>query len=204
MPVRRSCSFCGNDIEPGTGKMFIKKDGTIFLFCSSKCQANLLKLGRIPRWTPWTQAYRRATGAVAAEAAAELVVEETPAAASGASADAVIDTPKGRDIPSDLVDLIDKRLGPDLGRGDIERHYAEFVRSEAFRHSILNVAKKAHAGKTIAHIEKAEFLAYKDSAEGRRIFKAWLDRQWGKVKGKKGEEGEGAPAPTAKKVKKGG
>ena len=55
MPVHRSCSFCGNEIEPGTGKMFIKKDGTVFVFCSSKCQLNMLKLGRVPRWTPWTQ-----------------------------------------------------------------------------------------------------------------------------------------------------
>src|SRR5881397_586222 len=36
MPTRRSCSFCGNEIEPGTGKMFIRKDGTVFLFCSHK------------------------------------------------------------------------------------------------------------------------------------------------------------------------
>src|SRR3989449_10536640 len=79
MPTRRSCSFCGNEIEPGTGKMFIRKDGTVFLFCSHKCQANMLKLGRVPRWTPWTQAFRRAAGRVAAEEAV-AVAEEAPAA----------------------------------------------------------------------------------------------------------------------------
>ena len=78
MPTRRSCSFCGNEIEPGTGKMFIRKDGTVFLFCSHKCQANMLKLGRVPRWTPWTQAFRRAAGRVAAEEAV-AVAEEVPA-----------------------------------------------------------------------------------------------------------------------------
>ncbi len=203
MPVRRSCSFCGNEIDPGTGKMFIKKDGTIFLFCSSKCQANLLKLGRVPRRTPWTQAYRRAAGIAAAEAAEELVVEEAPALAEAPVAEVVIETPKGKDIPSDLVDLIDKRLGPDLSRGDVEKYYHDYIESGTFRISILGWSKKAHAGKATKHIEKQEFLAYKDSPDGRRVFKAWLDGQWARVKGRKKEEAEEeAPAPTAKKAKK--
>lgn len=57
MVERRTCSFCGNDIEPGTGKMFIKKDGTVFYFCQNKCQKNLLKLGRVPHRTRWTTRY---------------------------------------------------------------------------------------------------------------------------------------------------
>ena len=115
MPARRSCSFCGNEIEPGTGKMFIRKDGTVFLFCSHKCQSNLLHLGRVPRWTPWTQAFRRAAGRAATEEA--IVSEEVPAPTEAAPGEATIETPKGKDIPADLADLIDKRLGPDLPRG---------------------------------------------------------------------------------------
>jgi large subunit ribosomal protein L24e len=57
----RTCNFCGEVIEPGTGKMFIRKDGTIFFFCSSKCQNNS-KLGRVPRRVRWTQAGRKALG----------------------------------------------------------------------------------------------------------------------------------------------
>lgn len=57
MLERRTCSFCGNEIEPGTGKMYIKKDGTIFFFCKSKCQKNLLKLRRLPHRTEWTSRY---------------------------------------------------------------------------------------------------------------------------------------------------
>ncbi len=49
----RNCSFCGSEIEPGTGKMFVKRDGTIFYFCSSKCEKNMLKLGRLPRKVKW-------------------------------------------------------------------------------------------------------------------------------------------------------
>src|SRR5437773_12500839 len=100
MPARRSCSFCGNEIEPGTGKMFIRKDGTVFLFCSHKCQSNMLHLGRVPRWTPWTQAFRRAAGRVVAEEA--IVAEEAPAAVEPGLATVTIETPKGKDIPADL------------------------------------------------------------------------------------------------------
>ena len=201
MPVHRSCSFCGNEIEPGTGKMFIKKDGTVFVFCSSKCQLNMLKLGRVPRWTPWTQAFRRAAGKAAEEAAVAVPV----LAEEGAAVDVTIDAPKGKDIPADLTDLVDKRLGPDLSRGDLEKYYANFLEDPAFKHSIVNWARKSHPGKTITHIEKSEFLAWKGTTDGRHVFKAWLDGQWQKAKGRKEEPAEEAEAPKpAKKAKKGG
>jgi large subunit ribosomal protein L24e len=57
----RTCSFCGDAIDPGTGKMFIRRDGTIFYFCSSKCQNNA-RLGRVPRRVRWTHAGRKAFG----------------------------------------------------------------------------------------------------------------------------------------------
>jgi large subunit ribosomal protein L24e len=59
MVERKVCTFCGNEIEPGTGKMFIKKDGTIYNFCSMKCQKNLLVLKRIPRRVRWTKNFKR-------------------------------------------------------------------------------------------------------------------------------------------------
>lgn len=60
MPVTRTCTFCGNDIEPGTGKMYVRKDGTIHFFCSHKCQTNQLDLGRIGRRVRWTRRYVKA------------------------------------------------------------------------------------------------------------------------------------------------
>lgn len=54
MVERRTCSFCGEDIEPGTGMMYIRKDGGTLNFCSSKCRKNMLELGRTPRFTAWT------------------------------------------------------------------------------------------------------------------------------------------------------
>lgn len=41
-------------VEPGTGKLYVKKDGTTFFLCSSKCQNNLT-MGRLPRKTIWTE-----------------------------------------------------------------------------------------------------------------------------------------------------
>lgn len=55
MVEMKKCSFCGGRIEPGTGKMYVRKDGTILMFCSSKCEKNA-RLGRIPRRTEWTEA----------------------------------------------------------------------------------------------------------------------------------------------------
>ena len=51
-----NCTFCGDAIEVGTGKMYIKKDGTVFHFCTAKCQANQVELGRVNRHVGWTAA----------------------------------------------------------------------------------------------------------------------------------------------------
>ena len=59
MVEKRICSFCGSDIEPGTGKLFVKKDGTVLFFCKSKCQKNMLQLRRIPRRVRWTKSYSK-------------------------------------------------------------------------------------------------------------------------------------------------
>lgn len=54
---KQICSFCGEEIEPGTGKVFIKKDGKVLYFCSRKCEKNLIKLKRNPRKLKWTKHY---------------------------------------------------------------------------------------------------------------------------------------------------
>uniref|UniRef100_A0A7C2VLE3 Large ribosomal subunit protein eL24 n=1 Tax=Ignisphaera aggregans TaxID=334771 RepID=A0A7C2VLE3_9CREN len=56
MAAKRTCGFCGYDIEPGTGLMYVKNDGSIIWFCSSKCLKNY-KLGRDPKKLAWTKAY---------------------------------------------------------------------------------------------------------------------------------------------------
>jgi len=59
MVERRVCSFCGAEMEPGTGKLYVKKDGTVLSFDNNKCYKNMIELGRIPRRTTWTRAAKR-------------------------------------------------------------------------------------------------------------------------------------------------
>ncbi len=59
MPVTHICSFCGKKIEPGTGKMYVTRDGKVYRFCSSKCYRNMIMLARVPRKVRWTDAYKR-------------------------------------------------------------------------------------------------------------------------------------------------
>ena len=54
------CTFCGCDIEKGTGKSMFMKDGKTLNFCGTKCEKNLLKLHRVARETPWTAEYKAA------------------------------------------------------------------------------------------------------------------------------------------------
>lgn len=52
------CTFCGNAIEPGTGKMFIYVNGKIDNYCSNRCEKSVHKLKRKALKTRWTQTYR--------------------------------------------------------------------------------------------------------------------------------------------------
>jgi len=53
------CSFCGQEIPKGTGKMLIKNDGKILYFCSRKCEKNMIELKRNPKKVKWTEEYRK-------------------------------------------------------------------------------------------------------------------------------------------------
>ena len=49
MPERRICSFTHEEIEPGTGMMFVKRDGSVFCIKDSKARKNMLKQKRNTR-----------------------------------------------------------------------------------------------------------------------------------------------------------
>jgi len=53
------CDFCQTAIEIGTGKLYVKKDGKQFHFCSSKCEKNAIVLKRKSRFTKWTGEFQR-------------------------------------------------------------------------------------------------------------------------------------------------
>lgn len=217
MPARRTCSFCGNDIEPGTGRMFIRRDGTVYFFCSSKCRRNLLDLGRTPRWTRWTLTYQRAKGK-AAEAApralpetpAEAGAEGEAAAPSAEEALLTVEAPKGKAIPADVIDLIDHRLGPELPRPEAEHHFARFADSEMLRVQITPWYRKRHPGKHAEKVDPQEYQAFLETPQARKTIKAWLDGESKKLKGRGSAAESEEPkeveveAKPKKKAKKGG
>jgi large subunit ribosomal protein L24e len=55
VPKSRSCSFCGQEFPPGTGMMYVRNDGTILWFCSSKCRKSSIDLKRDSRKVKWTE-----------------------------------------------------------------------------------------------------------------------------------------------------
>ncbi|RCU46112.1 50S ribosomal protein L24e [Haloplanus salinus] len=57
----RTCDYSGEEIEPGTGTMYVRTDGTILHFKDSKAEKNYF-LGREPRDLEWTQEGQAAGG----------------------------------------------------------------------------------------------------------------------------------------------
>ncbi len=88
MVEQHLCSFCGEQIEPGTGKMYVRKDGTTLLFCTNKCYKNMIELKRVPRNVTWTKAYATKKGiTMAAKEKSEAKVEEKVEAPAEAKAE---------------------------------------------------------------------------------------------------------------------
>ena len=54
-----NCSFCGYEIEKGTGKIFVLNTGKILYFDKSKCEKNMLKLKRKAHKLKWTKFYEK-------------------------------------------------------------------------------------------------------------------------------------------------
>jgi large subunit ribosomal protein L24e len=52
--IDMKCSFCGSNFKPGTGKMFVKIDGTVYFFDKSKCEKNFL-MGREAKKRKWSR-----------------------------------------------------------------------------------------------------------------------------------------------------
>lgn len=67
---QRVCSFCGESIEPGTGLMFVKRDGSVYFFDRRRCKVSLLEFGRLPRKFKWTKAHAKGGAKAAAAVAA--------------------------------------------------------------------------------------------------------------------------------------
>ena len=66
MVEKRTCDYTGEEIEPGTGIMYVQNDGTVLHFVDSKAEKNF-KLGREPRDLEWTEEGRRGKGPAQAD-----------------------------------------------------------------------------------------------------------------------------------------
>jgi large subunit ribosomal protein L24e len=93
MVLKRQCSFCAGEIEPGTGSMYVKRDGTVYHFCNSSCRKQQLHLGRVGHRLKWTRAHtlKRAAeasgpAALRAQARAEAAAKAAVAAANASPA----------------------------------------------------------------------------------------------------------------------
>ncbi|SEP94617.1 50S ribosomal protein L24e [Natrinema salaciae] len=78
MVEKRTCDYTGEEIEPGTGIMYVKSDGTVLHFVDSKAEKNY-KLGREPRDLEWTEEGRRGKSPAQAEAPADEEADQTEA-----------------------------------------------------------------------------------------------------------------------------
>ena len=52
------CTFCKQNFTL-KGKMYVQKTGKILRFCSLKCEKNMIKLGREPRYVKWVSKKRK-------------------------------------------------------------------------------------------------------------------------------------------------
>ena len=113
MPQTNACDYCGADIEPGTGTMFVAVDGTVTHYCSAKCEKNA-DLGREPRDLEWTEAGAGSPAAETAGAEAEPEADDaesdTPdpeasaAAANAETAESETDDDEGEDKADEAAD----------------------------------------------------------------------------------------------------
>ena len=97
MVEKRTCDYTGEDIEPGTGIMYVQKDGTVLHFVDSKAEKNY-KLGREPRDLEWTEAGRRNKGPV----------QEQPEAADEEADEADADEEEDLEAESEADDEVEE------------------------------------------------------------------------------------------------
>ena len=58
MVVKNECSYCGYEIEPGTGIIYALNSGIVLYFCSRKCIRNW-EMKRDNKKLKWTAFYNK-------------------------------------------------------------------------------------------------------------------------------------------------
>ncbi|QLK26222.1 50S ribosomal protein L24e [Natrinema zhouii] len=91
MVEKRTCDYTGEEIEPGTGIMYVQTNGTVLHFVDSKAEKNF-KLGREPRDLEWTEEGRRSKGPAQADTPADEEVDQTEQVEAGEDEDLETET----------------------------------------------------------------------------------------------------------------
>lgn len=117
MVQTRECDFCGTTIAAGTGRMFVRTDGSVYHFCSSKCESNF-DLDRDPEETGWTRA-ARAAKAEAAEAAPSVDGESDTAEAAAAD-ESVVEAAAVEAEAAEVVTEAGTDASPEPGDATVE------------------------------------------------------------------------------------
>ncbi|AGB37580.1 50S ribosomal protein L24e [Natronococcus occultus] len=100
MVEKRTCDYTGEEIEPGTGIMYVQNDGTVLHFVDSKAEKNY-KLGREPRDLEWTEAGRAGKGPAEAETAASEDADQDEVAEAAEDEDLEAETEAAEDETED-------------------------------------------------------------------------------------------------------
>ncbi|ELY55198.1 50S ribosomal protein L24 [Natronococcus amylolyticus DSM 10524] len=102
MVEKRTCDYTGEDIEPGTGIMYVQNDGTVLHFASAKAEKNY-KLGREPRDLEWTEAGRAGKGPAETDTPAAEEADEDETVEAGEDEDLEAETDvddEDEDVPA--------------------------------------------------------------------------------------------------------
>ncbi|MFA9503813.1 50S ribosomal protein L24e [Natrinema sp. H-ect1] len=116
MVEKRTCDYTGEEIEPGTGIMYVKNDGSVLHFVDSKAEKNY-KLGREPRDLEWTEEGRRGKGPTQ---------DETPADETDEDEDLETDADDEEDAPAgdDAVDETEEAAADEAEDAETEAEEA--------------------------------------------------------------------------------
>jgi large subunit ribosomal protein L24e len=129
MVEKRTCDYTGEEIEPGTGIMYVKNDGSVLHFVDSKAEKNY-KLGREPRDLEWTEDGRRGKGPSQAETSADEEADQTDEVEAGededleTEADAVDDDEEDAPAGDETVDETEEAEADEADEAETEAEQA--------------------------------------------------------------------------------
>ena len=119
MVQKRTCDYSGQEIEPGTGTMYVKNDGTVLWFADAKCEKNY-RMGREARDLEWIGDEDEAADAEEPETEAVEDEAEADAATEEPAADAESDAEATEAEANDEVDDDDAETEADAAEADEE------------------------------------------------------------------------------------